>query len=120
MAPSAKKPANDGKQKSLMSFFGKKPDQQSGGASTSTQKAKPQATDASSKSKPKAKAALDPKTPISKGQNKSSGPPSSVSSRGSMADTPPTSDFVDVDMLEISDDGEERVKVRVFPLHESH
>lgn len=116
MAPNAKSNADKMKQKSLVSFFGKKDGADNKGPSATDKpnpKAAVTATPAkSTKTKPRDKenppsspgAPPEVHTPMPKGNSQSSGIASATYTRSSVGgssgrDTPPTSDPIDVDML---------------------
>ncbi|EIW55250.1 DNA mismatch repair protein Msh6 [Trametes versicolor FP-101664 SS1] len=96
------------KQKSLMSFFGKTPTKDEKTAATPNLKAtsaKEKAPDADASSP----VVTEARTPLPKGSSQSSGIVSATytrSSEGSARDTPPTSDPIDVDMIEDEDEDE--------------
>jgi DNA mismatch repair protein MSH6 len=119
MAPSKLKPQENVKQKSLISFFGKKPEDSNKpgvksikqGISSKSVASKSHPTSTSPRS--------EPKTPESKGPEarilSSSLAKSSRSSDGGLSeiDTPPTSDPVDIEMLSSV---EENQNVQVKPV----
>ncbi len=108
MASGSKKTDEKMKQKSLMSFFGKKDDTKSTPAGKSKPTTTPKVTKTKAKDvgneNPPSSPVMEHRTPLPKGSSQSSGIVSATYTRSSEGgksalETPPTSDPIDIDML---------------------